>query len=54
MLVCLAKEVKEDDVAGVNVLEKEEADSGVVGDDDQRMLPASLASYPSMLAPSSY
>ncbi len=53
MLVCLEKVVKEEDIAGVNLLEKEESDSGVDGDDDQRRLSASLASYPSMLAASS-
>ncbi len=53
MLVCSAKAVKEEDVTGVNVLDKEETDSGVNGDNDQRRLPESLASYLSTLAPSS-
>ncbi len=53
MLVCLAKAFKEEDIAGVNVVDEEEADSGIDGDVDQRRLPESSEVYPSMLALSS-
>ena len=53
MLVCLAEAFKEEDISGVKVLGKEEAGYGFDRDDDQRRFLASLASYLSMLVPSS-